>query len=169
MIRSLAITTLAVASALPISAAFADRHHSGPAMNYHVIDESLATGGHFVDDGLEHLAEQGLALVIDLREHPPEQSARQLAALGIDYENVPVSWKKPTLSQYEQFRDVLLKNRDRQVLVQCAANYRASAMTYLFRVLEENIEVEQATADRASVWELNDNWRKYLADVIAAQ
>ena len=59
-----------------INHAFAQDAHSGPAMNYRVIDERLATGGHFLDDGLDKLVASGVTVVIDLRvERVPQDDA----------------------------------------------------------------------------------------------
>lgn len=154
---------------LPALSTASEDPHAGPAMNYRAIDDRLATGGHFVGDGARQLADDGLELVIDLREAPPEENGRRLKALGIDYVNVPVSWESPTLAQYEAFRDVMKKHGDKRVMVQCAANFRASAMTYLYRVLVDEVEQSAAAADRAAVWPLNDTWQRYLATVIDAQ
>ena len=41
--------------------------HDGPAMNFHRISSQLATGGHFVGDGVSALKEQGVTIVIEVQ------------------------------------------------------------------------------------------------------
>ena len=41
--------------------------HDGPAMNFHRIGSQLATGGHFVGDGVAALKEQGVTIVIEVQ------------------------------------------------------------------------------------------------------
>ena len=62
------------------------------------------------------------------------------------------------------------EHRDDHVFVQCAANYRASAMTYLYRVVVENVPEDEATEDLHAVWDPDDNdtWRAYIDDVKVA-
>ncbi len=167
--RFLIAAAISAVTLFPALSTASEDPHAGPAMNYRAIDDRLATGGHFVGHGARQLADDGLELVIDLREAPPEENGRRLKALGVEYVHVPVSWESPTLAQYEAFRDVMKRNSDKRVMVQCAANFRASAMTYLYRVLVDEVSEPAAAADRAAVWPLNENWQQYLDTVIAAQ
>ncbi len=148
-----------------LSASVACAQHDGPAMNYHVIDDRLATGGHFTDGGLEALVDRGLDVVIDLREEPPTGRREALEAAGVQWIHLPVSWKAPKPADFERFRGVLARVRGERVLVQCAANYRASAMTYLYRVLEEQADEREARADLETVWRPNRTWRTYMNEL----
>jgi hypothetical protein len=62
------------------------------------------------------------------------------------------------------------QHQDDHVLVQCAANYRASAMTYLYRVVVEKVSEGEAAKDLHAVWDPDDNdtWREYVDDIKAA-
>lgn len=144
----------------------ADSRHSGPTMNYHKVNERLATGGHFVDDGLAELHGQGVRIIIDLRDKPPVRQKEKLAKLGIAWINVPVAWDDPKLVDFERFSAAMSENVDDNVLVQCQANYRASAMTYLYRVVVAGESEPDARKDLAAVWEPNDQWQEYMNSVI---
>ncbi len=139
--------------------------HDGPLMNYHRISERLATGGHLVDGGTEILESEGVEFVIDLRDKPPEDAASRLGARAIEWVNVPVVWKSPKLSDYEQFREIMSANEGRSVLVQCQANYRASAFTYLYRVLEMGVPETEARAAMNVVWEPEGTWATFIDKV----
>jgi hypothetical protein len=54
-----------------------------------------------------------------------------------------------------------------KVLVQCQANFRASAMTYLYRVKVEQVQKAAAARDLNAVWEPNDQWQKYMDGIIS--
>lgn len=146
-----------------------DDAHSGPTMNHHRIDARLSTGGHFVDGGLEEIKNQGVEVVIDLRDKPPPDQKRQLASLGIEYINIPVVWTSPERVDFELFRDAMSEHRGDNVLVQCQANYRASAMTYLYRVLVEQIPEAQASEDLYAVWEPSGRWAEYMSEILGSE
>ena len=151
----------------------ADNHgeHSGPVMNYHRIDQRLVTGGHLVDDGLAELQAQGVTVVIDLRDKPPRGQKEKLAEQGIEWINIPIEWNDPETVDFERFSEAMQAHQDDHVLVQCAANYRASAMTYLYRVVVEQVDEDEAEKDLYAVWipsEENQQWTDYIEGIIAA-
>ena len=139
---------------------------SAQTMNYHEINDRLVTGGHFVDDGLPSTRAEGITVVIDLRDRPPEGQAERLRGLGIEWVNVPVVWKDPRPEDFERFVEAMKAHEDERVLVQCQANYRASAMTYLYRVLVEGVPEELARRDLNAVWEPEGRWREYMDGII---
>jgi protein tyrosine phosphatase (PTP) superfamily phosphohydrolase (DUF442 family) len=140
-------------------------------MNYHRIDGQLLTGGHLVDDGAATLKAEGVTIVIDLRDEPPPGEEDRLAALGIEWVNVPVVWSDPKAEDFAQFSKVMQSHQDQHVLVQCAANYRASAFTYLYRVVVENVDEKLAAQDLHAVWrpeDENEQWKRYIDEVRAS-
>lgn len=158
--------------AVACESSVADSHmvHAGPVMNYHRIDERLVTGGHFVDDGLATLKAEGVTVVIDLRDKPPSDQKEKLAQQGMEWINVPIEWKDPQTVDFEQFSKVMQAHQGDHVLVQCAANYRASAMTYLYRVVVEQVDENKAAEDLYAVWtpsEENQQWTDYIEGIKA--
>jgi protein tyrosine phosphatase (PTP) superfamily phosphohydrolase (DUF442 family) len=171
--------TLLVTTALICLAAFTgelsaeDSHepHSGAVMNYHRIDQRLVTGGHLVDDGLAELKTEGVTVVIDLRDKPPKGQKKKLAEQGIEWINIPIEWDDPETVDFERFSEAMNAHQDDHVLVQCAANYRASAMTYLYRVVVEQVDKDEAEKDLYAVWtpsEENQEWTDYIEGIMAA-
>lgn len=140
--------------------------HSGPTMNHHKVNDRLVTGGHFVDGGLREMQTSGVKVVIDLRDEPPSGQKEKLAKLGIEWINVPVKWKAPMREDFERFSNAMSEHKNDKVLVQCAANYRASSMTYLYRVAIEKVAEKEAAKDLLAVWEPNDQWRDYMDGII---
>lgn len=135
-------------------------------MNYHKVDDRLATGGHFIGGGIEELHGQGVKVVIDLRDKPPPGQQEKLAKVGIEWINIPVVWKDPKQVDFDRFSKAMSKHQDDNVLVQCQANYRASAMTYLYRVVVEKVSQQDAKEDLEAVWTPNDLWQDYMSGVI---
>ena len=166
-------TTLGGLIAVASASSAADSHaeHTGPVMNYHRIDERLVTGGHFVDDGLAVLKTEGVTVVIDLRDKPPAGQKEKLAEKGIEWINVPIEWNDPETADFEHFSKVMQAHQADHVLVQCAANYRASAMTYLYRVVVEQVDEDDAGKDLYAVWtpvEENQKWSDYMEGIKAS-
>jgi protein tyrosine phosphatase (PTP) superfamily phosphohydrolase (DUF442 family) len=168
--HAIAFTGL-IAVACELSAADNDEVHAGPVMNYHRIDERLVTGGHIIDDGLAALKAEGVTVVIDLRDKPPRGQEETLAEQGIEWINVPIEWNDPETIDFERFKKAMQAHQGDHVLVQCQANYRASAMTYLYRVVVEQVDENTATEDLYAVWtpsEENQRWSDYIAEIKAS-
>jgi protein tyrosine phosphatase (PTP) superfamily phosphohydrolase (DUF442 family) len=142
--------------------------HDGPAMNFLRISPNLATGGHFNHEGVAALAEQGVSLVIDLRDRPPEDQEERLAEAGIRWVNVPVVWKAPQQEDFEAFSRLMSDNEGESILVQCQANYRASAMTYLYRVTQAGVPEPEARKDLNAVWTPEGTWQEYIEAILDA-
>ena len=146
-----------------------DDAHSGPTMNHHRVDDRLSTGGHFVDGGLARIKSEGVEVVIDLRDKPPPNQKQRLADIGIEYINIPVVWTSPERVDFELFSDAMSKHRGDNVLVQCQANYRASAMTYLYRVRVEEIPEAEASKDLLAIWEPSGRWAEYMSEILRTE
>jgi protein tyrosine phosphatase (PTP) superfamily phosphohydrolase (DUF442 family) len=164
-----AVFLITVAGKLPA----ADHHdpHSGSVMNYHRIDDRLVTGGHFVDDGLAEIKSEGVTIVIDLRDKPPEGQEKKLAEQGIEWISVPVEWDNPEAEDFKKFSKAMQAHKGDHVLVQCGANYRASAMTYLYRVVVEEIDEKEAARDLYAVWtpsKESEKWVEYIDEIKAS-
>ena len=169
----LMVTTLICLSAFTgeLSAADSTDPHSGALMNYHRIDERLVTGGHLVDDGLAGLKAEGVTVVIDLRDNPPGGQEKKLADQGIEWINIPIEWDDPKTVDFERFSQAMEAHRDDHVLVQCSANYRASAMTYLYRVVVEQVDQDEAAIDLYAVWnpsQESQDWTDYIEGILTA-
>ncbi|MGS0827649.1 protein tyrosine phosphatase family protein [Shewanella sp. 0m-8] len=82
------------------------------------------------------LKASGIELVINLipTENPNGYSneAELVTQAGMDYEGINVDWQNPTIDDVGHFFSIMEANQDKQILVHCAANYRASAFYYLY-------------------------------------
>src|SRR6056300_520956 len=76
---------------------------SEPAMNFHRLNDRLATGGHLIEGGAAELKEQGVTVVINLRDDSPTEEQQQFIDQGIEWINIPVEWRNPESSDYARF------------------------------------------------------------------
>ena len=134
-----------------------------PIRNYQVISDRLGTGGTLSAGAATWLAANGYQMIIDLRAEFDETEANEALAVGAIYAHVPVSWRAPSADELETFLLVMTANPEKKILVHCSANYRASAMTYLYRVLELAADPEEAMADVQAIWEPNETWLSFIA------
>ncbi|HUF72316.1 MAG TPA: protein tyrosine phosphatase family protein [Gammaproteobacteria bacterium] len=86
--------------------------------------------------------------------------------LGMEYVQIPVVWIAPTITDYESFAAVMQRDPDKKTLLHCQVNARASAFSFLYRVLHENVPLAEAKADMNTVWEPNETWRELIFDVL---
>ncbi len=144
---------------------------TGIAVNYVAATERLHTAGQPDAATLSTLAEQGFELVVNLA--PPNnqgavaEEGKLVAEDGPTYVNIPVNWQKPTIEDFELFSAVMNGARDRKVLVHCQLNMRASAFTFLYRVVHERVPPQEAMKALQAVWIPRDQWAEFTADVLA--
>lgn len=86
--------------------------------------------------------------------------------LGMDYVHIPVVWDKPVAADFYAFAGSMQRAGDTRTLLHCQVNYRASAFSFLYRVLYQDVPVAQAKADMNSVWEPNDTWRDFIFEIL---
>ena len=168
------LITLSLALGLSVASPVGAQHehdgaHHGPAMNFHRINPRLATSGHFTEDGVSVIAKQGVSLVIDLRDEPPTGQEQRLAAAGIRWINVPVVWAEPRHTDFEAFKRVMAEHKGESILVQCQANYRASAMTYLYRVTAEVVPELEARKDLNAIWTPEGTWQAFIDEILDSE
>jgi protein tyrosine phosphatase (PTP) superfamily phosphohydrolase (DUF442 family) len=159
---------------LPLSvAAPAFGQTAGPEIgaNYVAATERLHTAGQPSAAMLASLSEQGFELVVNLA--PPSSpgavpdEGKLIAEDGPTYVNIPVVWQQPTYEDFALFSAVMNGARDRKVLVHCQLNMRASAFTFLYRVIHEGVAPEEALEALRAVWIPRDQWATFTADVLA--
>jgi protein tyrosine phosphatase (PTP) superfamily phosphohydrolase (DUF442 family) len=86
--------------------------------------------------------------------------------LGMDYIQVPVIWDAPTKSDFYAFAGAMQREPDRKTLLHCAANFRASAFSFLYRVLYEDVPMANAKADMNKIWRPNETWQNLIFSVL---
>ena len=160
----------AIAAALVQSACGHAAEPGELAVNYVAATDRLHTAGQPDADTLAGLADQGFELVINLAP-PSNQGAvpnegKLVAEDGPTYVNIPVDWQQPTYADFELFSAVMSGARERKVLVHCQLNMRASAFTFLYRVVHEGVPPDEAMQALTAVWVPRDQWATFVAMVL---
>jgi protein tyrosine phosphatase (PTP) superfamily phosphohydrolase (DUF442 family) len=142
------------------------------AANYVVIDKRIHTAGQPSAETLAGLADYGFDLVVNLAP-PSSQGAvaeegSLVAAAGALYVNIPVNWQQPTAEEFDRFSAVMNEAREEKVLVHCQLNMRASAFTFIYRVVHEGVSPEAALVDLRKVWLPNEQWAEFVNSSLAS-
>jgi protein tyrosine phosphatase (PTP) superfamily phosphohydrolase (DUF442 family) len=165
------LCVLALSSVLAAAAHGQAADDGAMGANYVAATERLHTAGQPSAAALGTLSEQGFELVVNLA--PPSNAGavpdegKLVAEDGPTYVNIPVSWQQPTYEDFALFSAVMNGARDRKVLVHCQLNMRASAFTFLYRVIHEGVPPAQAIEALRAVWIPRDQWATFTADVLA--
>jgi protein tyrosine phosphatase (PTP) superfamily phosphohydrolase (DUF442 family) len=141
--------------------------------HYQYLGEKLSSSGMPTVEQMKAIAEAGVQLVINLAPHSvpnavPDEGglARQL---GMDYVNIPVTWRAPEPEALFQFMDVMDANADKKILVHCEANYRASAFVMMYRVLRLGWNKADAVPVMEKMWNPEDFpvWETFINQHLA--
>lgn len=140
--------------------------------NYVAVSERLHTAGQPNAETLAGLGERGFGLVVNLA--PPTtpdavaEEGKLVAAAGVAYVNIPVRWQEPTAADFDLFSAVMQGAGGKKVLVHCQVNMRASAFTFLYRVVHEGVAPEAAFTGMSQVWVPRDQWADFVHATLAA-
>ena len=85
------------------------------------------------------------------------------------YFNVPVSSKNPDATVLTEFLQVMRENEGKKVLVHCRSNKRASAMTYLYQVIEQGEDEASAWQHVLAISEPNETWQTFIENALATR
>lgn len=121
-----------------------------------VNSTKVITSGLPTDEQFSDLQQAGVDLVIDLiPKNNPNANPNELHAAtqaGLTYVNIEVDWKQPQIQDVEQFFEVMNTHKGKDILIHCAANYRASAFYYLYQITHERMDAEAAFKVTLTPW-----------------
>ena len=168
MISKSARLLLILACCLPIQALLA-----GPLddiVNYREYSATLSSSGQPNADQLQSLRDAGFERVVYLAFSDHETSLsnedRIVKDLGMDYVHIPVEWDAPSRSDFYAFAGAMQHELTTKTLLHCQVNFRASAFSFLYRVLYEGVSIDQAKDDMNAVWVPNDTWTNLIFDIL---
>lgn len=140
--------------------------------NFRQYSETFASSGQPTREQLELLQEEGFERVVYIAFTNHRNSIADedvlVRDLGMHYVHVPVVWDSPTAADFAAFAGVMQAAPSMKTLLHCQVNYRASAFSFLYRVIHEGVPVAEAKADMNSVWEPNETWRALIFEVLEA-
>ena len=138
--------------------------------NYREYSANFSSSGQPTKEQLELLRDEGFERIVYIAF---SNSGKALAnedvvvkELGMDYVHIPVIWDQPTTQDFYAFAGSMQRDADRKTLLHCQVNYRASAFSFLYRVLYEDVPVAEAKADMNTVWQPNETWRQLIFEIL---
>lgn len=138
--------------------------------NYREYSPNFASSGQPTKTQLEQLESEGFERIIYIAFSNNGNAFADedviVKELGMEYVHIPVVWDKPSASDFYAFADVMKRYPDKKSLLHCQVNYRASAFSFLYRVIYQDISVTAAKADMNSVWQPNETWRKLIFSIL---
>jgi protein tyrosine phosphatase (PTP) superfamily phosphohydrolase (DUF442 family) len=138
--------------------------------NFLPLSNSIATSGQPTETQFSAISDSGYQVVVNLalpestNALPHEQQI--VENQGMEYIHIPVVWENPTLDNFNRFISEMEANKDKKIFVHCAANMRVSAFMYLYRLIHEGMSEEEAKQDLHRIWTPNENWQRFMEQVI---
>ena len=139
--------------------------------NFVAVDERVGTAGQPTAGQIVEIKSAGYEAVVNLAMGDSEKAlpneADLVAQQGMDYAHIPVVWDAPQKADFVRFAEVMNANADRRVFVHCAMNMRASAFTFLYRIIHQGVEPSEAKAAMQQVWDPQGVWEAFVVEVLA--
>jgi protein tyrosine phosphatase (PTP) superfamily phosphohydrolase (DUF442 family) len=86
--------------------------------------------------------------------------------LGMEYLQIPVDFMTPLPSEFYVFADAMRRYPGKKTLLHCQVNARATAFSFLYRVIYADVPVAEAKADMNTVWQPYGAWRDFIFAVL---
>jgi len=135
--------------------------------NWRRLDERTTTSGQPTEAQLRALRDIGVRHIVNQGLHSHEKAlpdeAGSVSALGMNYIHIPVDFRNPTESDFEQFCATMAQLRDAPVHVHCIANYRVSAFFYRYRRDIAGMDEAKARNEMEQIWQPDAIWAAFIA------
>lgn len=138
--------------------------------NYRQYSSYFSSSGQPDAKQLEALSKDGFRRIIYLaftdNKTAIESEDRVVKSLGMDYVHIPVDFDRPTLDDFEDFASIMNRDRNVRTLLHCQINLRASAFSFLYRVIYGGVAMPEAKSDLDAIWQPDKVWFKFIVDVL---
>lgn len=138
--------------------------------NYRQYGPNFSSSGQPDAKQLKALSEAGFRRIIYLafsdNKTAIESEDRVVKSLGMDYVHIPVDFDRPTLADFEDFASIMNRDRDIRTLLHCQINLRASAFSFLYRVIYGGVAMAEAKSDLDAIWQPDKVWFQFIVDVL---
>ena len=132
---------------------------------------SLTTAGQPTEAELPLIASAGFDHVIFLAfTNHPKAIAHEDGIVrdqGLQFIHIPVEWESPSPADFATFAAVMQTFGSGRTLVHCEVNFRASVFGFLYQVLFEGADVDEAMLLMQSIWVPNDTWEAFIVRVMS--
>ena len=131
---------------------------------------TLTTSGQPTEAEMALIAAAGYDRVIFLAftNHPKAVAHEDDIArgLGLQFIHIPIAWESPSLGDFAAFAAVMKTFGSGRTLVHCEVNFRASVFGFLYQVLYEGADVDDAMSLMQSIWVPNNTWEAFIKRVM---
>lgn len=138
--------------------------------NFRQYSETFASAGQPTAEQLQAVADAGYERVVYIaftnNQNALPDEDQIVKGLGMEYMQVPVDFSNPLPDDFYAFADSMRRNTDKKTLLHCQVNARATAFSFLYRVLYEDVSIADAKADMNTVWQPNEVWRDFIFEVM---
>ncbi|MBQ13698.1 MAG: phosphatase [Gammaproteobacteria bacterium] len=139
-------------------------------LNFRQYNENFASSGQPTVDQFQTIKDNGFERIVYIaftngNAVPDEDQI--VKGLGMEYMQVPVDFGNPLPSDFYAFADSVQRDTGKKTLLHCAVNARATAFSFLYRVIYDDVAVIDAKADMNTVWQPNAVWRDFIFEVLA--
>ena len=139
--------------------------------NFRQYSATFASSGQPTKDQFSAIAENGFERIVYIaftnNANALPDADQVVKGLGMEYMHIPVTWDNPLPSDFYAFADSLRRDTDKKTLLHCQVNARATAFSFLYRVIYEGASIAEAKADMNTVWQPNETWRDFIFAVLA--
>lgn len=140
-------------------------------VNFRQYSQSFASSGQPTREQFAIIKENGFERIVYIaftnNQNAVADEDQLVKGLGMEYMQVPVDFANPLPDDFYAFADSMRRNTDKKTLLHCQVNARATAFSFLYRVIHENVPVAEAKADMNTVWQPNEVWRDFIFTVLA--
>lgn len=140
--------------------------------NFRRISEMLTTSGVVGPNRLKGLSAEGYEVVVNLLPDTSEYAVPDeqdiIESQGVEYVYIPVDFKRPARSDFEQFVAALERAEGKKVHIHCAANYRVSAFYALYARQWGLWDAAEAEAFILDLWQPREypGWPEFMAETL---
>ncbi|MEX1197178.1 MAG: protein tyrosine phosphatase family protein [Pseudohongiellaceae bacterium] len=139
-------------------------------LNYREYSPTFASAGQPTAGQFEAIRDAGFERVVYIaftsNDNALPNADQRVSELGMDYLHIPVEWNDPQPRDYYIFADAMQRDPGMKTLLHCQVNARATAFSFLYRVLHDDVSVAEAKADMNTVWQPNETWRDFIFTVL---
>lgn len=139
-------------------------------INFRQYSSTFASAGQPTREQFATIAENGFERIVYIAftNNPNALPDADLVIkeLGMEYMQVPVSFDNPLPDDFYAFADSMQRNTDKKTLLHCQVNARATAFSFLYRVIYDGVPMAEAKADMNTVWQPNEVWRDFVFAVL---
>ena len=156
--------------ALLILSAYGEAADLSEISNYREYSPTFSSSGQPTKEQLALLKDEGFERIVYIAFSNSRMAFADedvvVKELGMDYVHIPVIWDRPTAADFYAFAGAMQRDPERKTLLHCQVNYRASAFSFLYRILYDDVPVAQAKADMNTVWQPNETWRDLIFEIL---